>query len=219
MKVPATISIGGAFRDWTLEALRDAVVAADKAGIEAVILPDAIAPADSGEGWPDALILIGWLVTVTERIRLVASVSSLGHQPYNLARRLASLGLIGGGRVGWLVDDGGQADAFAAFSGEQRLAGADLASRQREFETVVAGLWESWDADALVMDKVTAQFFRPSAMHVLGHKGEHFSVLGPLNVMRSPPDGPTLLHAGDVAGALNVDSPAAFAALLQEAGQ
>lgn len=214
MPLPKTIIIAGPFSGWTLRGLSQAVISAEAAGIDAVVLPDGIAPARGGEGWPDALIMIGWLAPQTGRIRLLGRVSSLGHQPYNLARRLASLDLISAGRAGWVVADDDEDASFAAFSGGSRLAGVDLKSREAEFETVVQGLWQSWDADALTLDKNGARFFRPEGMHVLAHDGEHFSVRGPLNVMRSQRGQPDLLHERDLVDAARVESLDALQALI-----
>lgn len=210
--VPQTLAIGGAFHDWPLDVLRDVITKAEAAGVGMVVLPDDIAPADGGDGWPDALILIGWLAAATTRIKLVGRVSSLGHQPYNLARRLASLDLISQGRAGWLVSSEGVADASAAFSGKARLDGVDLGEREREFVSIVEGLWQSWDGDAVVMDKQAGVFFKPEAMHPLNHHGPHFSVQGPLNVMRSPRGRPDLLH--ELTGIVLVETPQAALALL-----
>lgn len=217
--IPDTVIISGDFTDWTVEGLAEFVLRAEKAGIATLVLPDTIAPAAGGEAWPDALILIGWLAAGTSRIRLLARVSSLGHQPYNLARRLASLELISRGRTGWVIDAADSGDAHAAFSGEARLAGADIAARQREFETVVDGLLQGWDADALSLDRENARFFRPEAMHALDHQGEYFSVRGPLNVMRSPRGKPDVLRDGDLAGATTVTSLTAARALIEGSGR
>ncbi len=219
MSIPQTIIIAGDFRDWTVEGLAEFALLAETAGTATLVLPDTIAPAAGGEAWPDALILIGWLAAGTTRIRLLACVSSLGHQPYNLARRLASLELISRGRTGWVIDADESADAYAAFSGEARLAGADIAARQREFEDVVDGLLHSWDADALTLDRERAQFFKPDAMHPLDHEGEYFAVRGPLNVMRSPRGKPDVLRDGDLAGATTVTSLQAATALIEGRGR
>jgi alkanesulfonate monooxygenase SsuD/methylene tetrahydromethanopterin reductase-like flavin-dependent oxidoreductase (luciferase family) len=196
------------------QGLLDTAIAADRAGIEAIVVPDGIAPAKGGDGWPDALIMIGWLAPQTNRIKLYSQVSSLGHQPYNLSRRLASLDLLSRGRAGWVVADDGVDDAFAAFSGPMRLEGVDLAARQAEFEHVVEALWQSWDSDALLLDKENARFFRPDGMHILAHEGEHFSVRGPLNVMRSSRATPDILHQRDLADAQTVASAEAALDLL-----
>jgi N-acetyl-S-(2-succino)cysteine monooxygenase len=65
-----------------------------------------------------------------------------------------------------------------------------------EFVEVVCGLWDSWDDDALVRDRVSGRYFDPAKLHVLNHKGEHFSVRGPLNVARPPQGPPVLFQAG-----------------------
>ncbi len=39
-------------------------------------------------------------------------------------------------------------------------------------------------------------FFDPTKMHMLHHKGEHFSVRGPLMVPRSPQGQPVIVQAG-----------------------
>jgi len=219
MSIPHTIIIAGEFADWTVEGLAEFALLAETAGTATLVLPDTIAPAAGGEAWPDALILLGWLAAGTTRIRLLACVSSLGHQPYNLARRLASLELISHGRTGWVIDAGESGDAYAAFSGEARLKGADIAARQREFEDVVDGLLQSWDADALTLDREKGQFFRPESMHALDHEGEYFTVRGPLNVMRSPRGRPDVLRAGDLAEATTVTSLRAARSLIEGRGR
>jgi len=215
--IPHGLLIAGPFSRWPLDSIREVVHLADRAGVGMVVLPDSIAPAQGGEGWPDALVLIGWLAALTERVRLIARVSSLGHQPYNLARRVASLDLISRGRAGWLVEAAaeGAEDAHAAFSGAFRLDGVDLEERQREFLSVVERLWlESWEGDALVMDKRAGLFFRPEAMHPIDHQGPHFSVRGPLNVMRSPRGAPDLMREAELEDVVLVESPDAARALL-----
>jgi len=65
------------------------------------------------------------------------------------------------------------------------LQHALLYKRAHEFVEVVTKLWESWDDDALLYDKESGIFFDPDKLHVPNHKGDRFSVRGPLNVARS----------------------------------
>ena len=65
-----------------------------------------------------------------------------------------------------------------------------------EFVDVVRGLWDSWDEDALPIDKASATFFDPDKLHVLNHVGQHFKVRGPLTIPRSPQGQPVLVQAG-----------------------
>ena len=61
---------------------------------------------------------------------------------------------------------------------------------------MVRGLWDSWDDDAFPRDRASALYFDPAKLHYLHHKGEAFSVRGPLNVARSPQGQPVLFQAG-----------------------
>ena len=48
----------------------------------------------------------------------------------------------------------------------------------------------------MVRDRSSAIYFNPEKLHVLNHKGEHFSVRGPLNVARPPQGYPVIVQAG-----------------------
>src|SRR5262249_48754985 len=115
---------------------------------------------------------------------------------YHVARRFASLEQITGGRSGWnLVTSYNPAEALN-FGREEHVEHDERYRRGREFAEVVKGLWDSWDDDAFVRDKETGVFLDPTKMHVLNHKGRHFSVRGPLNVARSPQGQPVIVQAG-----------------------
>jgi alkanesulfonate monooxygenase SsuD/methylene tetrahydromethanopterin reductase-like flavin-dependent oxidoreductase (luciferase family) len=183
---------------WTIEAVQAVAMEAEQADLDFVIIPDLIADDDGTGSWPDATILLGFLAASTQRIGLIAATSTGGHQPYNLARRLASLDMISHGRIGWCLSTEQDAAEQAAFSGAIRMPEGNTPDRIAEFARVVEGLWHGWDADAIVLDKIGGQFIDPSKMHTLHHQGAFFSVAGPLNVMRSPQDRPVFaLRARD----------------------
>jgi alkanesulfonate monooxygenase SsuD/methylene tetrahydromethanopterin reductase-like flavin-dependent oxidoreductase (luciferase family) len=68
--------------------------------------------------------------------------------------------------------------------------------RAHEFVEVITGLWDSWDADAFLLDKESGIIYDEKKMHVLDHVGKHFSVRGPLSGRRSPQGRPILVQAG-----------------------
>ena len=76
------------------------------------------------------------------------------------------------------------------------MAAPERYGRAREFTQVVTGLWDSWDDDAFVRDTESGLFFDPAKLHVLDHKGEYYSVEGPLNVPRPPQGWPVIVQAG-----------------------
>ena len=84
----------------------------------------------------------------------------------------------------------------ANFSRPEGFSGDDFRRRTEEYIGIVQDLWQGWDADALLFDKSGGRFHEPGKMHLLDHKGEFFSVRGPLNVARSPQDTPVLVLSG-----------------------
>jgi len=62
---------------------------------------------------------------------------------------------------------------------------------------VAQGLWDSYEADAFPRDRGARRFLDPSRQHALNHKGDHFQVVGPLNISRSPQGQPVIFQAGD----------------------
>jgi FMN-dependent oxidoreductase (nitrilotriacetate monooxygenase family) len=57
-------------------------------------------------------------------------------------------------------------------------------------------LWDSWEDDALPIDRESGFFARPEHVHYLNHQGKHFKVRGPLNVSRPPQGYPLIVQAG-----------------------
>ncbi|MER9302773.1 LLM class flavin-dependent oxidoreductase [Mesorhizobium sp. M0293] len=170
---------------------------AEAAELDMVVLADT-APAsgdDAANGQMpfEATTLLAALATVTSRIGLVAAASTIAHQPYNLARRFASLDIISHGRAGWNATMTQAPREAANFSRPEGFSGDDFRRRTQEYIGIVQGLWQGWDADALLFDQTGGRFHDPEKMHLLDHKGEFFSVRGPLNVARSPQDTPVLV--------------------------
>jgi alkanesulfonate monooxygenase len=94
-----------------------------------------------------------------------------------------------------LVTSGTVSDAYN-FSRDEHYAHDVRYNRAQEFVTVVTRLWDSWDDDAFLRNKVTGIFLDPKKMHSLNHKGNWFSVRGPLNVPRTPQGWPVIVQAG-----------------------
>lgn len=136
------------------------------------------------------------LATRTSHLGLVGTVSTSFTRPFDVARQIASLDRLSGGRAGWNVVTSYIAD-HAANYGEEKLP--DKPERYRiatEFVQVVKGLWRSWEPDAFVRDRDSGVYAEWSKVHTLNHKGEYFTVKGPLNVERSVQGEPVVFQAG-----------------------
>jgi FMN-dependent oxidoreductase (nitrilotriacetate monooxygenase family) len=144
----------------------------------------------------DPMVLSTALAMGTERIGIVTTLSTTYDEPYHVARKIGSLDHVASGRAGWnIVTTTNETDA-QNFSRARHDAHGDRYARAEEFVDVVCGLWRSWDRDAFIRDKQSGIFFRPEGLHVLNHKGPHFSVRGPLDVRPTPQGRPVLVQAG-----------------------
>ncbi len=141
-------------------------------------------------------VLLAAIAAVTERIGLIATASTTYNDPYNLARRFASVDHISGGRAGWnVVTTAGDA-AARNFSLQDQPAHARRYERAAEFLDVARKLWDSWEDDAALGNKESGVWGESSRVHPVNHSGTYFSVQGPLDVPRSAQGHPLIVQAG-----------------------
>ncbi|GIP21034.1 LLM class flavin-dependent oxidoreductase [Paenibacillus sp. J22TS3] len=145
---------------------------------------------------PEPITLLSALAAVTDHVGLAATVSTTYNEPYHVARKFASLDHLSGGRAAWNVVTSANPDEAHNFNKEAHLLHSLRYERAEEFLNVVTGLWDSWEDDAFLYDKDNAAFADRSKLHPLHHKGEWFSVKGPLNVARPVQGYPVVIQAG-----------------------
>src|SRR3982751_1400173 len=144
----------------------------------------------------DPLTLLPVLAMKTEHLGLIATASTTFEPAYTIARRFASLDHISNGRAGWNLVTTSNPDAALNFGLTEQMEHGERYRRAREFYDVVTGLWDSWADDAFIRDVESGVFFEPDKLHVLNHKGESFSVKGPLNIARPVQGWPLIVQAG-----------------------
>jgi N-acetyl-S-(2-succino)cysteine monooxygenase len=172
---------------------------AERGKLDSVFLADGVAlqgnVAHNALGGLEPLTLLSALATVTDHIGLIATVSTTYNEPFHVARKFASLDHISGGRAGWnIVTSAGEAEARNF--GVERPAHAARYARATEFLDVVRKLWDSWEDDAIVGDRIGGRYADTGKIHPIEHAGEHFAVHGPLNTSRPPQGHPLLVQAG-----------------------
>jgi FMN-dependent oxidoreductase (nitrilotriacetate monooxygenase family) len=146
----------------------------------------------------EPLTILSALAAVTSRIGLVGTLSTSYSEPFTVARQFSSLDHISHGRAGWNVVTS-PLEKTALNFGKTIEEHPDHAKRYRiasEYLQVTKGLWDSWEDDAFIRDKESGEFFDPTKLHQLNHKGEFFSVQGPLNIGRSNQGRPVIFQAG-----------------------
>ncbi|MFB6983780.1 NtaA/DmoA family FMN-dependent monooxygenase [Streptomyces scopuliridis] len=140
-------------------------------------------------GRPESLTVLSALAAVTDRLGLAATVNATFNEPYELARRLATLDHLSAGRAAWNV-----VTSSDAFTGENFRRGgyldrADRYTRAAEFVATARELWDSWTPPAPGAPYGTP---RPFA-----HSGRQFEIEGEFTVPRSPQGHPVIIQAGD----------------------
>lgn len=143
----------------------------------------------------DPIPLISFMAAVTERIGLGATYSVSHQHPFHAARLWATLDHLTRGRAAWNVVTTLNHNQSANY-GEEMKPTDDRYDRAHEFMQVCRKLWDSWDDDALVMDRAAGIFADPDKVHRIDHEGRFFRSRGPLNVVPSPQRGPSILQAG-----------------------
>jgi len=144
----------------------------------------------------EPLTLLAALAMETKQIGLAATLSTSYSEPFTVARQFASIDHISEGRAGWNIVTSPLEGSALNYSKSEHPP-HDLRYRMAvEYLEVTKGLWDSWEDDAFVRNKETGQFIDPHKLHRVNHKGEFFSVQGPLTISRSKQGRPILIQAG-----------------------
>ncbi|MEP7454723.1 LLM class flavin-dependent oxidoreductase [Phyllobacterium sp. SB3] len=211
-----------------LDYYRRLAEAAERAKLDAIFIADHLGIWDGyGSGLAhyanprlEPLSLVSALSAVTRDIGFMVTASSSYNEPFNTARLFASIDHVSNGRIGWNVVTSALEEEAANFGRDSNIDHAQRYERAAEFLDVAKALWDSWDDDALVIDKTSGLFAHRERIHYLNHHGKHFKVKGPLNVPRPPQGHPVIVQAGSSDAGKNLAAQHAdvhFAVLRSEA--
>ncbi|MFF2088167.1 LLM class flavin-dependent oxidoreductase [Nocardia sp. NPDC058176] len=144
----------------------------------------------------EPITLLTAIASATTHLGLIATASTTYYEPYNLARLFSSLDHISGGRAGWNIVTTGTDLAAANFGLDRHPDHAERYARAREFVDAVVALWDSWEDDAILLDREAGVYADPDRIHPIDFVGEHLRVRGPFNSARTPQGHPVLVQAG-----------------------
>ncbi|MGI5158614.1 LLM class flavin-dependent oxidoreductase [Microbispora sp. CA-102843] len=118
--------------------------------------------------------------------------------PYNLARRIASLDHLSGGRSGLILGvRDGYAPGDTAWGGAGLTDGAPLGvGTTRDVAVAVQKLWQSWPQESIVADRESRIFARAEQIVHVDHRGV-FDIAGPLTVPSTAQGSPVLAWYAD----------------------
>ncbi|MFD6464102.1 LLM class flavin-dependent oxidoreductase, partial [Streptomyces roseolus] len=179
----------------TLESSIEIAKLAEANGFDALFAADLLSFGAQGAiGAQEPLIFLAALSAVTERIGLIATVTTTFHHPYNLARLFGTLDHVSNGRAAW--------NAVTSSLGEENYGGQDLPgpeqryARATEVLEIVNALFDSWQPGALTRDEHRGVTLHPDRVQPIEHVGEFFTVRGPLNIPPLPQRRPVQFQAG-----------------------
>ena len=145
----------------------------------------------------DPVVLLSALALATERLGLVATVSTTIEKPQIVARRFATLDHLTRGRLGWNVVTGAGQNASALLFGEPLIPHDERYARAEEHIRLAMELWEGcWEDDALVEDRDSGVYADASKVHEIDTHGRWHGARGVLTVPPSPQRTPLLFQAG-----------------------
>ncbi|HKN98411.1 MAG TPA: LLM class flavin-dependent oxidoreductase [Pseudonocardiaceae bacterium] len=151
---------------------------------------------DQVRGRLDAVLVAARVAPVTEHVGLVPSVMVPHTEPFHIAKAIATLDYVSGGRAGVRV----VANAWpheAAHIGRREFAApydADRYAETADYVEVVRRLWDSWEDDAEIRDVATGRFVDVDKLHYVDFEGEWFRVKGP-SITPRPPQGQPIVAA------------------------
>ena len=132
-------------------------------------------------GRPDSLAILAALAAVTERIGLMATITTTYHEPYELARQLGTLDHLSDGRAGWNLVTSSDPFTGANFRRGGYLPYDGRYERGGQFVDSVRLLWDAWtDNDSR-----------------FAYEGSQVRIAGEFPLPPLPQGRPVMIQAGD----------------------
>ena len=144
----------------------------------------------------DPVVLIPAMAVATRHLGFATTMSTNAYHPYLLARIMATLDHLTGGRVGWNVVTGVSRSEYRNLSMSDWIPHDERYERAEEYVELCYRLWESWEPDAVIADRESGIYADPGKVRRVNFEGRYFSSTGPLVVMASPQRRPVIFQAG-----------------------
>jgi FMN-dependent oxidoreductase (nitrilotriacetate monooxygenase family) len=201
------LSAGGS--PWSGEFYVDMAKALERACFDYIMIEDTLMVSETYGGNAEAGLkhaqmvpkhdpspLAAIISAATRRLGVVATFSTLAYPPFMLARLCSTLDHIAGGRFGWNIVTSGEELAAQNFGMDHLPPRQQRYDMADEYVDLVCQLFNSWDADAVVMDRATGAYADYRKVRPIYFEGKFFKCRGPLNTVRSPQGQPVFVQAG-----------------------
>lgn len=144
----------------------------------------------------DPMALVPVIAKQTKHIGLIATASTSFYPPWMLARTLSTLSHLSDGRTGWNIVTSSEDRAAQNFGIENLPKHDERYDRADEYCDLVNQLLESWEPDALVLDRESRTYVDGDKVHAINFEGKYFRSRGPLNAMAPFGGRPVFCQAG-----------------------
>jgi alkanesulfonate monooxygenase SsuD/methylene tetrahydromethanopterin reductase-like flavin-dependent oxidoreductase (luciferase family) len=174
----------------TLSWFRSLVRTAERGGLDAILFDGQWGPSTAFNLDPVPLIVA--LADCSSRIGLAGAIEIDHAEPFNIARSFAAADRLTAGRSALIAATG--AKKPGDFGHAPVRTTAERYARAAECLTVARKLWDSWEDEAILLDKPNGRFSNPDVVHPINHSGAFFSVRGPLNAPRPLQGNPPVIQ-------------------------
>jgi len=186
----------------------DMATSLERAGFDYMMLEDSSVLPDNHRGTFEASVkkgghvrfdplpLIPYITNATQHIGVIATISTSFYHPFMAARVMSSLDTVTGGRVGMNLVTSSNEGAMQNYGIKKLIPHDERYIRANEWVDIVKQLWDSWDADAMVMDEATNTFADHTKVRPIDFEGQFYRSRGPLNTVPGPQGHPIICQAG-----------------------
>jgi FMN-dependent oxidoreductase (nitrilotriacetate monooxygenase family) len=144
----------------------------------------------------DSTVMAAMIAAGTTHIGVATTISTSLTQPYFIARQTASLDHVTKGRAAFNIVTTATGPGYEVMGIDETFEQGDRYDRADEYMELCFELWNSWDPDAVIMDRETGVFADPSRVRNVDFDGKYYRCRGPLNVVSSPQGRPAIVQAG-----------------------
>lgn len=146
----------------------------------------------------EALVSSAWITDVLKNACVVVGLPAVQSIPFHVARALSAVDFLSAGRAGWMpiVNDIARFDE--SYGTNFADAGLEVVARSDDFVQATQALWDSWDDDALILNKESGEYLDSAKVRRVDYRGPFYRTMGPLNAARPPQGYPILVRDADM---------------------
>ncbi|MCM3741383.1 LLM class flavin-dependent oxidoreductase [Oceanobacillus luteolus] len=145
----------------------------------------------------DPFLIVPLMSAVTKHLGFGVTSSVIHEHPYTFARKISTLDHLTNGRVGWNIVTSYLKSASVNMGLDEQISHDERYDIAEEYLQVCLKLWEeSWEDDAVKVDKANRIYTDPTKVHDIEHEGKYFKVPGAHLSEPSPQRTPVIFQAG-----------------------